>query len=181
MEGDAEPAPPPQLPENPLAAQQRYKDESTRIFRLYGRGEHDFGVSPNSEQQIKIDIMHQRLLDAGCPGPFDQATKDTIGSAWPLQDMFRFYWAAAQKTNGAVTREDVGRQLEAEYGVNLLLYWKEPSLAEVEARKAAHKKGSLEVKRELLKTPGARTYIKTNARGEPLWDEDIHGNSCASG
>jgi hypothetical protein len=89
--------------------------------------------------------------------------------------MFRFYWAAAQKTGGAVIREDVGRQLEAEYGVNPLRYWKDPSPAEVEARKAAHKKGALEVKRELLKTTEGRTNIKTNARGEPLWDDDVHG------
>lgn len=47
------PAPEPQstivLPPNALDAQQRYKDQSTRCFKLYGPGEHDFGVSPNSE------------------------------------------------------------------------------------------------------------------------------------
>ncbi|KAI1608819.1 hypothetical protein EDD36DRAFT_94440 [Exophiala viscosa] len=175
LDGNAEPAPPPALPANALAAQQKYKDESTRLFRLYGRGKYDFGVSPNSDQQIKIDIMHQRLLDAGCPGPFDPASKAALGNAWPLQDMYEFYWAAAQKTGGAVTREDVGRQLEAEYGVSPLPYLKEQSLAEIEARKAKFKEAALKLKRELLRTPEGRTYIKTNARGEPLWDESIHG------
>ncbi|KAK4945778.1 hypothetical protein LTR10_015126 [Elasticomyces elasticus] len=70
LDGSAEPAPPPALPANALAAQQRYKDESIRIFRLYGRGE---------------------------------------------------------------------------------------------------------LKRELLRTPEGRTYVKTNTRGEPLWDESING------
>ncbi|KIV83578.1 hypothetical protein PV11_05594 [Exophiala sideris] len=175
LDGGAEPAPPPALPANALAAQQKYKDESIRIFRLYGRGEYDFGVSPNADQQIKIDIMHQRLLDAGCPGPFDPATKAALGNAWPLQNMFEFYWAAAQKTGGAVTREDVGRQLEAEYGVNPSPYLKEKSPAEIEAQKAQCKEASLKLKRELLRTPEGRTYVKTNARGEPLWDESING------
>ena len=63
------------LPSYALAAQQKYKDESTRSFKLYGRGEYEDGVSPNGDQQIKIDIMHQRLLDAKCPGPMDDITK----------------------------------------------------------------------------------------------------------
>jgi len=174
LDGNAEPAPPPALPANALAAQHRYKDESTRLFRLYGRGEYDFGVSPNADQQIKIDIMHERLLKAGCPGPFEPDSKAFVGSAWPLQNMYEFYWAAAQKTSGAVTREDVGRQLEAEYGVNPLPYLKEKSAAEIEEQKAVYKEAALKMKRELLKTE-ARPYIKTDARGEPLWDESIDG------
>lgn len=43
-------------PQNALAAQQRYKDESTRCFKLYSRGPYDFGVTPNSDQAIRINV-----------------------------------------------------------------------------------------------------------------------------
>lgn len=43
-------------PKDALAAQRRYKIESTRCFKLYGRGPYDFGVTPNSDQAIRIDV-----------------------------------------------------------------------------------------------------------------------------
>ncbi len=183
LDTDTEPAPPsaspysnpPQLPPNALAAQQRYKDDSTRMFKLYGRGEHDYGVSPNSDQQIKIDIMHERLLKAGCPGPFNQESQDFIGTAWPLQELFNCYWAAAQKTGGLVTKEDVGRQLEAEYGINPLPYFKEPTIAEAEKRRAVYKEGMMKIKRKMMKTPEGRGYIPVDGRGNPVWDEAVNG------
>ena len=185
LEGDKEPfapssatdphANPPQLPPNALEAQQKYKDESTRMFRLYGRGDYDFGVSPNADQQIKIDIMHERLLKAGSPGPFDQSSKDFLGSAWPLQEMYNSYWAAAQKTKGAVTKEDVGRQLEAEYGVNPLPYVKEPTAELVERRGAIYKEGMMKIKQLMLEKAEVRQYIKVDGRGIPIWDEAVNG------
>jgi hypothetical protein len=44
-------------PQDALRAQQRYKDESTRCFKLYSKGPYDFGVTPNSDQAIKIDVI----------------------------------------------------------------------------------------------------------------------------
>jgi hypothetical protein len=90
------PLPPITLPTNALAAQQAYKDNSTRLFRLYGHGGYDYGCGPNADQQIRIEIMHQRLLDAGCPGPFSDAARKHIGSAGPLQEMLKFYYAAGK-------------------------------------------------------------------------------------
>ena len=46
----------PGLPENALAAQERFKKESTRCFILYGRDRYDCGITPNSDMQIKIDV-----------------------------------------------------------------------------------------------------------------------------
>ena len=35
----------PKLPSNPLQAQLKYKDESTRYIKLYGNGAYDFGIT----------------------------------------------------------------------------------------------------------------------------------------
>lgn len=43
-------------PKNALAAQERYKEDSIRCFKLYSRGPYDFGVTPNSDQAIKISV-----------------------------------------------------------------------------------------------------------------------------
>lgn len=43
-------------PKNALAAQQRYKEESKRCFKLYSRGPYDFGVTPNPNQEIGIEV-----------------------------------------------------------------------------------------------------------------------------
>lgn len=47
---------PPVLPENALAAQEKFKDESTRCFVLYGRGKYDYGITPNTDMQLFIDV-----------------------------------------------------------------------------------------------------------------------------
>lgn len=123
------PLPPPRLPTDAFAAQKLYKATSTRTFRIYGRAAHDFGVSPNSDMQIMIDIMHNGLVKVGCPGPFDEESAAFLGKTWPLQGMLERYWTAAQKTGGEVTWEDCGRQLAAEYGVDPLPFYVEPSEA----------------------------------------------------
>jgi len=51
-----------QIPPNAFAAQQRYKDDGTRCFKLYGRGEYDYGVSPNADMAIMIEVSsHIRI------------------------------------------------------------------------------------------------------------------------
>lgn len=47
---------PPRLPCDALKAQIEYKKKSTRTFVLYGRGKYDYGVTPNSDMQIIIDV-----------------------------------------------------------------------------------------------------------------------------
>lgn len=167
--------PPPRLPDDALAAQQYYKDTWNRTFRIYGRGAHDYSVSPNSEQQILIGMIHTRLLKAGAPGPFSATAAASIGKAWPLQHLLALYCAAAQKTEGEVTREDCGRQLAAEYGVDPLPYFVEKTELEKEERKRKFKQESMKLKREMLKTEMGRRYIPTDASGEPVWDEAVNG------
>ncbi|KPI35966.1 uncharacterized protein AB675_10467 [Cyphellophora attinorum] len=166
--------PPITLPKDALAAQQAYKDTSTRLFRLYGRGEHDYGCSPNSDQQIRIDIMHKRLLDVGCPGPFHDDDKEIVGSAMPLQEMLKFYYAAGKQVG--LTKEDVARQLEAEYGVNPLPYEVVESEETRKERQEVYAKNLGEGKKKiLLRAPEARKYIQLDAKGEPVFDEKVHG------
>lgn len=166
---------PPALPKDAFAALQTYRKDSTRVFRLYGRGEHDFGVSPNSEQQIRIDVIHERMMKAGSPGPFDAEAKKIIGEGWPMQDLLSHYLAAAKETSGEVTTEDVGRQLEAEYGVDPLLYRQEDGAEYWEQRRRVYKENSMKLKREALKQAVGRQYIKVDGRGEPIWDEEMNG------
>lgn len=100
------------IPVDALAAQERYKDDSRRHFKLYGRGEYDYGVTPNSDMGILIELCHKRLLKQGAPGPYDGATAQAIAESQELQLIYNYYWAAAQKVG--LTKEDVGRQLQAE-------------------------------------------------------------------
>ena len=46
----------PSLPKDAYAAQAKYYDESTRYFILYGRGEYDYGITPNADSQVKIKV-----------------------------------------------------------------------------------------------------------------------------
>ena len=50
-----------ELTKDALSAQQRYKDNSNRCFKLYGRGEYDYGVTPNADQAILIDVCLWRM------------------------------------------------------------------------------------------------------------------------
>jgi len=43
----------PKLPENALAAQEKFKKESTRCFILYRGGKDDYGITPCSDMQIE--------------------------------------------------------------------------------------------------------------------------------
>jgi hypothetical protein len=62
------------------------------------------------------------------------------------------------------------------YGVNPIPYLPPPPTKEqAEARKAAFKKESMKLKRELLKMPEARSYIPVDEKGEPIWNEEING------
>ena len=47
---------PPTLPNDAWAAQLQYYEESTRCFILYGRGKYDYGITPNSDMQINIEV-----------------------------------------------------------------------------------------------------------------------------
>jgi hypothetical protein len=44
--------PPIELPANAFAAQETYKKDGIRCFKLYGRGECDYGVTPNADMAL---------------------------------------------------------------------------------------------------------------------------------
>jgi hypothetical protein len=46
----------PKLPQNPLQAQIKYKEESQRYIILYGSGEYNYGITPNSDMGIFIGV-----------------------------------------------------------------------------------------------------------------------------
>ncbi|KAF7331320.1 hypothetical protein MKEN_00009400 [Mycena kentingensis (nom. inval.)] len=110
--------PPPSLPADALSAQQAYKAADRRCFKLYGRAEHDFGVTPNSDMGVLIAMLHARLVKAGRPQT--KAEKAALAQSRPMLLLWAFYYAAASVAG--IPKEDLGRQLEAEYGVNPLPY-----------------------------------------------------------
>jgi hypothetical protein len=165
---------PPVLPENALAVQEWYKDNSTRCFKIYGRGEYDFGVTLNSDMAITIDICHQRLAKLSKKGWNDQALK----ANWPHVERIWDFYCAAGRIAG-VSKDDLGRQMEAEYSINpvpIVDSDSGPTAKMKEERRRAFKEQSLKLKKVILSTnPDAAKYIKVDARGEPIWDDRING------
>lgn len=53
---------PPSLPTDAWAAQVKYYEESTRQFILYGRGKYNYGITPNSDMQLKINVSSSKYL-----------------------------------------------------------------------------------------------------------------------
>ncbi|KAI9708402.1 MAG: hypothetical protein M1828_003000 [Chrysothrix sp. TS-e1954] len=166
---------PPNIPQDALAAQLRYKRDSTRHFRIYGRGEYNFGVSLNADQAVHLDIAHTRLMKAGRPQSEEQSRQAAV--AWPTRLVWDNYFAAAKIAG--VSKAEVGAQIESEYGVPLR-YLPVPTIEEIgpeaEKRKAAFKAESLKVKRQMLReSPESRKFIPTDGKGEPLWSENVNG------
>ncbi|KAI0841455.1 hypothetical protein F5Y06DRAFT_259540 [Hypoxylon sp. FL0890] len=162
------------IPENALAAQHRYMENSIRTFRIYGRGKYNYGVSANADTAIRIRIAHSRLWQA--PRPSSEAAKREWAKSWPLKCIWDYYVAAAAKAG--VAKEDVGRQLEAEYGVPWTYMGTpgpEMTGPEAEAMKAMFKKSSLELKRELMKTDEGKKAIPVDQHGNIIWDEEKNG------
>ena len=81
------------IPKDALEAQQHYKDNSTRVFKIYGRGEYNYGVSPCMDQGIRIEIAHNRLVEAGRPQIEQQ--RCGLAQGWPLRLIWDNYVAAA--------------------------------------------------------------------------------------
>lgn len=72
---------PPMLPADALAAQDHYKETSTRCFRIFGRGEYDYGVTPNSDVQLHIDVrlaFHEPYLSAAHLKPDSSSAPENV-------------------------------------------------------------------------------------------------------
>jgi hypothetical protein len=52
----------PRLPANPLQAQLKYKDESTRYIKLYGSGSMNLESLLNSDMGVFIEVIVSHLL-----------------------------------------------------------------------------------------------------------------------
>jgi hypothetical protein len=75
-----------------------------------------------------------------------------------------------------LTKKDVGRQLEAEYGVNPLPYEVVETEEERMRRQAVYRQGLGEVKKILRgKVQEARGLIPVDEKGEPVFDEKVNG------
>lgn len=55
-----------QLPKDAHAAHVHFMATSRRCFRIYGRGEYDYGVSPNMDQQLLIGVGKRSRVILTC-------------------------------------------------------------------------------------------------------------------
>ncbi|KAI6085164.1 hypothetical protein F4821DRAFT_241296 [Hypoxylon rubiginosum] len=162
------------IPDDALAAQDRYIKGGKRAFRIYGRGKYNYGVSLNIHEAIPFRVARERLTKLSRPE--SEVDKRCIAMIWPLQCIWDYYVAAAAKAG--VAKEDVGRQLEAEYGVPwtyLPTPGPERTGPEAEAMKAKFKEQSLFLKRKISKTEEGRKLIPVDKHGNVIWDEERNG------
>ena len=124
---------PPEIPENAIAAQLKYREESTRQLIIYGRGQYNFGITPNSQDGIHYTVRYSHVLSGfgretyySCMPiqtifgryskrlPYNVAKEDQrkIANAPDMRMIWEFYEQSAQQAG--VSREDVGKQFEAE-------------------------------------------------------------------
>ncbi|KZV87847.1 hypothetical protein EXIGLDRAFT_839635 [Exidia glandulosa HHB12029] len=176
-------APAPALPIDARAEQLRYQKESPRSYKLYGRGtKWDYAVTWNVDMQLMVTMMQNRMLEAGLPR--DDRQKQQWAEAPPMRTIFEQLWPAAQRAG--LTRADLGRQLEAEWGANpepLIFYPRtKRELTVWEAQRAdeaaKYKVTSMRIKREMARAARGTEHegsVKTDARGQPLWDEEVNG------
>ena len=109
-----------EIPSNPLEAQIKYIENSARTFKIYGRGEHNYGVTLN-------DMMSGHFRNAYYESK-EQAQDRPAAEASAV--VWDYYVAAAN--NVGVTKTEIGAQFEMELGVP----WKSMPVSEVGRRHA---------------------------------------------
>ncbi|KAK0483036.1 hypothetical protein EDD18DRAFT_1200689 [Armillaria luteobubalina] len=175
--------PAPILPANPLAAQIRFHKESTRFFILYGRGEYDYAVTPNSSIGIILSIFQKRVLGflEGKRRPLSVDQQRALNENGGVQTMFEYYEAAGKMAG--ILASDVGRQFEAEYGLNPLRWrtneqndpaWRK---AYEGAKEAIHKKNTMPILKALSESQVVPRgmFPAVDKRGNPIYDPKING------
>ncbi|KAK0433196.1 hypothetical protein EV421DRAFT_1910345 [Armillaria borealis] len=174
--------PPPILPANPLAAQLQFYEESTRFFILYGRGEYDYAVTINSDVGIILLTFQERLLGflKGKRTPLSVDQQRALNENGGVQTMFEYYEAAGKKAG--IPASDVGRQFEAEYGINPLRWrtkeqndpaWRK---AYDGAKEAIHKKHTIPILKAMNQSQVVpRGMIPVDKSGNPVYDPKING------
>ncbi|KAG7441215.1 uncharacterized protein BT62DRAFT_923442 [Guyanagaster necrorhizus] len=169
--------PPPVLPTNPLSAQLQFHKESPGFFILYGRGEYDYAVIPNSSIAIILSLL-EFLKGKRMPLSVDQ--QKALNENGGVQTMFEYYEAAGKKAGIPVG--DIGRQFEAEYGIDPLR-WRTKRQNDPAWRKTydgvkevIHKKYMIPVMKamsESLVVP--RGMIPMDEAGNPIYDPKVNG------
>ncbi|KXT00968.1 hypothetical protein AC578_8207 [Pseudocercospora eumusae] len=162
------------IPKNALAVQTKYREQSTRTFKIYGRGEYNYGVTLNADMAILFDVSYNRVKKVAPVWHPDDQKK--LANVPALQIIWDYYVAAANKVG--LRKEEIGAQFEMEYGVPWTLMpkakpeWTGP---QAEALKAKFKEQGLKFKKTLLEHPDAKKYIPTDENGEIIWDEAKNG------
>ncbi|KAK0457014.1 uncharacterized protein EV420DRAFT_1480889 [Desarmillaria tabescens] len=174
--------PPPALPRDALGAQLRfYENHKHQLFILYGRGEYDYAVGHNTQMAMLHSIVQLRIFELleGKSRPLSEEDQITMNSWSGVQTFFEFYEAAGKKAG--LPANDVGRQFEAEYGVNPLVrrtpeqndpMWR---TAYDRAKESIHKKYTLPVLRQLSQHPKTRGTVPLDSNGEPIYDPKVYG------
>ncbi|KAJ8082142.1 hypothetical protein PM082_007989 [Marasmius tenuissimus] len=106
----------PEIPRNAIAAQLKYRKESTRQLIIYGRGRYNFGITPNSQDGIHYAAIFNKY-SKNLPYNVVEEDQRKIADAPDIRMIWEFYEQSA--LCAGVSREDVGKQFEAEWGVNM--------------------------------------------------------------
>ncbi|KAK0189395.1 hypothetical protein F5146DRAFT_1050800, partial [Armillaria mellea] len=174
--------PPPILPKGALGAQLRFQDNNSRhFFILYGRGEYDYAAGHNTQVSMLHMIIQKRILGliTGKSRPLSEEDQAMMNRWGGVQAFFEYYEAAGKKAG--LPASDVGRQFEAEYGVNILArrtseqndpMWRN---AYDRAKESIHKKYMLPILKQLSKHPKTRGTAPVDSNGEPIYDPKVHG------
>lgn len=157
------------LPDDGFAALVEYKVKSTRTFRLYSRGKYDYGVSLATHFDTVADEMHDYLADEGWP--YNPKLEQHMALSWAMQGLLELYWAAGQKLG--LEKEEIGKQLENEYGVNPFRYMLYPSHFDEDfaTRNLAQKRirDGMCMWAKLMAIPSFKDYVRArNEEGELL-------------
>ncbi|KAL8638163.1 MAG: hypothetical protein Q9226_009024 [Calogaya cf. arnoldii] len=163
----------------------KYYEDSTRCFILYGRGKYDYGITPNPDQQLKLDGLIRDMslcilidMQQSNQNPLDQiwlksSSKGAFGrSRLLIQDFFELYLAGTRKEG--LDTNDVFQQFEATKWSPFLQSNNPAKCATREAkRKIAHKKGKPKMLRLIARTaPG---MVEVDSSGEPVWKDEKYG------
>ncbi|PBK69322.1 hypothetical protein ARMSODRAFT_1004112 [Armillaria solidipes] len=174
--------PPPSLPKDALGAQLRFFNNNPRhFFILYGRGEYDYAAGHNTQISMLHMIIQKRILEliTGKSRPLSEEDQAMMNRWAGVQTFFEYYEAAGKKAG--LPASDVGRQFEAEYGVNILARrtpeqndprWRN---AYDRAKESIHKRYMLPILKQLSQHPKTRGTVPVDSNGEPIYDPKVHG------
>jgi len=163
----------PHIPkENALERQETFFQTSPRDYLLYGRAKYDYALTFNANIKLLFVILLKRMIDwiRKRPNP-PQSEKLVAATCMPTREMFDQLYAGAKKAG--ISREDLGLQLQAEYGVNPVPHFPPLPVTQLEKELAAlqeryvYKKGKIEMI--------GKERFRLDSHGEVIWDEQVEG------